>query len=71
MRRWRWPLNKIRPAFVRVATQLVTYRTARSEPKRLPQTAPRRFTYLGHKSIQHTVRYTELAPTRFESLFRD
>ena len=21
--------------------------------------------YLGHKSIQHTVRYTELAPTRF------
>ena len=58
-------------AFVRVATQLVTYRSARSEPKRLPQTAPRRFTYLGHKSIQHTVRYTELAPTRFESLFRD
>jgi type 1 fimbriae regulatory protein FimB/type 1 fimbriae regulatory protein FimE len=28
-------------------------------------------TYLGHKSIQHTVRYTELAPTRFKSLFRD
>jgi integrase len=27
--------------------------------------------YLGHKSIQHTVRYTELAPTRFKSLFRD
>jgi integrase len=25
--------------------------------------------YLGHKSIQHTVRYTELAPTRFKSLF--
>ena len=24
--------------------------------------------YLGHKSIQHTVRYTELAPTRFKSL---
>jgi hypothetical protein len=22
-------------------------------------------------SIQHTVRYTELAPTRFKSLFRD
>ena len=56
-------------AFVRVATQLVTYRTARSKPKRLPQTAPRRFTYLG--SIQHTVRYTELAPTSFKSLFRD
>ena len=27
--------------------------------------------YLGHKSIQHTVRYTELAPTRFKSSFRD
>jgi type 1 fimbriae regulatory protein FimB/type 1 fimbriae regulatory protein FimE len=25
--------------------------------------------YLGHKSIQHTVRYTELAPTRFRSLY--
>lgn len=27
--------------------------------------------YLGHKSIQHTVRYTDLSPTRFKSLFRD
>jgi site-specific recombinase XerD len=27
--------------------------------------------YLGHKSIPHTVRSTELAPTRFKSLFRD
>ena len=27
--------------------------------------------YLGHKLIQHTVRYTKLAPTRFKSLFRD
>ena len=27
--------------------------------------------YLGHKSIRHTVRYTELAPTRFKSVFRD
>ena len=27
--------------------------------------------YLGHKSIQHTALYTELAPTRFKSLFRD
>ena len=27
--------------------------------------------YLGHKSIQHTVSYTELAPTRFKNLFRD
>jgi type 1 fimbriae regulatory protein FimB/type 1 fimbriae regulatory protein FimE len=27
--------------------------------------------YLGHKSIQHTVRYTELAPDRFKGFFRD
>jgi type 1 fimbriae regulatory protein FimB/type 1 fimbriae regulatory protein FimE len=27
--------------------------------------------HLGHKSTQHTVRYTELARTRFRSLFRD
>jgi site-specific recombinase XerD len=27
--------------------------------------------YLGHKNIQHTVRYTELAPTRFKGFWRD
>jgi site-specific recombinase XerD len=27
--------------------------------------------YLGHKNIQHTVRYTEMAPTRFKDFFRD
>ena len=27
--------------------------------------------YLGHKNIQHTVRYTELSPTRFKSFWRD
>jgi type 1 fimbriae regulatory protein FimB/type 1 fimbriae regulatory protein FimE len=27
--------------------------------------------YLGHKNIQHTVRYTEFAPTRFENFWRD
>jgi integrase len=27
--------------------------------------------YLGHKSIQHTVRYTELAPTRFKAYSGD
>ena len=26
--------------------------------------------YLGHKSIQHTVRYTELSPTRFKDFWR-
>ena len=27
--------------------------------------------YLGHRSIQHTVRYTELTPTRFKDFWRD
>jgi type 1 fimbriae regulatory protein FimB/type 1 fimbriae regulatory protein FimE len=27
--------------------------------------------YLGHKNIQHTVRYTELAPTRFKNFWRE
>ena len=27
--------------------------------------------YLGHKAIQHTVRYTELTPTKFKEFFRD
>ena len=27
--------------------------------------------YLGHRNIQHTVRYTELSPTRFKNLWRD
>jgi len=27
--------------------------------------------YLGHKNIQHTVRYTELAPTRFKDFWKD
>jgi len=26
--------------------------------------------YLGHKNIQHTVRYTELSPTRFNTFWR-
>jgi hypothetical protein len=25
----------------------------------------------GHKNIQHTVRYTELSPTRFKDFWRD
>jgi hypothetical protein len=35
---------------------------------------PRLFTlqaYLGHRNIQHTVRYTQLSPTRFKNLWRD
>jgi type 1 fimbriae regulatory protein FimB/type 1 fimbriae regulatory protein FimE len=27
--------------------------------------------YLGHKTIQHTVRYTELSPTRFKDFWRN
>jgi site-specific recombinase XerD len=27
--------------------------------------------YLGHRNIQHTVRYTEMSPTRFKNLWRD
>jgi site-specific recombinase XerD len=27
--------------------------------------------YLGHKNIQHTVRYTELAPNRFKGFWAD
>ena len=27
--------------------------------------------YLGHKNITHTVRYTELAPDRFKTFWRD
>jgi type 1 fimbriae regulatory protein FimB/type 1 fimbriae regulatory protein FimE len=27
--------------------------------------------YLGHKNIQHTVRYTALAATRFKNFWRD
>jgi site-specific recombinase XerD len=27
--------------------------------------------WLGHRSIQHTVRHTELSPTRFRDFWRD
>jgi site-specific recombinase XerD len=27
--------------------------------------------YLGHRNIQHTVRYTELSPSRFRGLWDD
>jgi site-specific recombinase XerD len=27
--------------------------------------------YLGHKNVQHTVRYTELSPTRFKNFWRE
>ena len=27
--------------------------------------------YLGHRNIQHAVRYTELSPTRFKNFWRE
>jgi site-specific recombinase XerD len=27
--------------------------------------------YMGHKNIQHTVRYTELSPDRFKGFWKD
>jgi type 1 fimbriae regulatory protein FimB/type 1 fimbriae regulatory protein FimE len=27
--------------------------------------------WLGHQNVQHTVRYTELTPTRFKSFFEE
>jgi type 1 fimbriae regulatory protein FimB/type 1 fimbriae regulatory protein FimE len=27
--------------------------------------------WMGHKNIQHTMRYTELSPTRFKDFWRD
>jgi type 1 fimbriae regulatory protein FimB/type 1 fimbriae regulatory protein FimE len=27
--------------------------------------------YLGHRNIQHTVKYTELSPARFKNLWKD
>jgi len=27
--------------------------------------------YLGHRNIQHTVRYTELSPNRFKNFWRE
>ena len=32
---------------------------------------PARIRTAGHKNIQHTVRYTELAPDRFKNFWRD
>jgi hypothetical protein len=34
----------------------------------MPVTTPA--PYSGHKNIQHTVRYTELAPDRFKNFWR-
>jgi hypothetical protein len=37
----------------------------------MPATTPGRCRHgLGHKNIQHTLRYTELAPDRFKNFWR-
>jgi type 1 fimbriae regulatory protein FimB/type 1 fimbriae regulatory protein FimE len=43
---------------------------ARAIPAR-PHRCPPPDGHLGHKNIQHTVRYTELAPTRFKDFWSD
>jgi integrase len=43
-----------------------------SIPQPWPSGGPRKAlqAYLGHKNIQHTVRYTELSPDRFKDFWR-
>jgi hypothetical protein len=36
-----------------------------------PEKSCDRFHYLGHQNIQHTVRYTELSPERFNEFWKD
>jgi hypothetical protein len=36
-----------------------------------PRDLARPETGLGHKNIQHTVRYTELSPNRFKDFWKD
>jgi type 1 fimbriae regulatory protein FimB/type 1 fimbriae regulatory protein FimE len=48
---------------VRPFTSLLALANARHDTRRLQA-------YLGHKNIQHTVRYTELAPDRFKDFWR-
>ncbi|CUU20861.1 hypothetical protein CDS [Bradyrhizobium sp.] len=50
-------------AYVRARSPGTTGRRQSSEPRALQA-------YLGHRNIQHTVRYTELSPTRFKDLWR-
>jgi hypothetical protein len=40
-----------------------------SEPKKNDTRALQ--AYLGHRSLQHTVRYTELSPDRFKRFWKD
>ena len=46
--------------------------TPAATPWRTPGTTRGRFQdWLGHRNITHTVRYTELSPTRFRDFWRD
>jgi hypothetical protein len=44
---------------------------AQGGPQRQHRTYAGAAGLFGHKNIQHTVRYTELAPTRFKDFWRD
>jgi len=43
--------------------------TAAAMPSRMPVDTRALQAWLGHKNIQHTVRYTELAPDRFKNFW--
>jgi type 1 fimbriae regulatory protein FimB/type 1 fimbriae regulatory protein FimE len=61
--RGHWPERRIHPHMLRhacgfkLANQGVDTRSLRH--------------YLGHKNIQHTVRYTELSPDKFRGFWKD
>jgi type 1 fimbriae regulatory protein FimB/type 1 fimbriae regulatory protein FimE len=46
-------------------------RRATTRKKRETRDMSAQMHYLGHRNIQHTTRYTELAPDRFKNFWRD
>ena len=48
----------------------VDFKTATLHVRRVKAGTRALQAYLGHKNIQHTVRYTELSPTRFKDFWR-
>jgi hypothetical protein len=49
---------------------IVLTATASVAAERVPLATTHGQAWLGHKNIQHTVRYTELAPDRFKHFWR-
>jgi hypothetical protein len=57
------PIPKVMPIVYTVfEVSISSYETERGGPLQA---------WLGHRNIQHTVRYTELAPDRFKNFWRD